>query len=153
MPSSAPIRPDATRARYEKLLEVAESIAAHRQLSTLLADLSRRLKELVSFDFITITQVDPKDKMVRLHVLQAERPLAGTPPEGIPFDESPTGVVLRSRHPYYVPRTSEEQASPVIRELLLSNGIRSYCTVPLVTAQHDLGALTFGSLEEDAYSD
>jgi formate hydrogenlyase transcriptional activator len=154
MPSSAPIRPDATRARYEKLLEVAESIAAHRQLSTLLADLSRRLKELVSFDFISITQLDPKDKMVRLHVLQTERPLAGLPPpEGLPFDESPTGVVLRSRRPYYVPRTSEENTSPVIRELLLANGIRSYCVLPLVTAQHDLGALTFGALEEDAYSE
>jgi formate hydrogenlyase transcriptional activator len=152
MSSSAPIR-DATRARYEKLLEVAESIAAHRQLSTLLADLSRRLKELVSFDFITLTQLDPTTRMVRLHVLETDRPFASAPPpEGIPFNESPTGVVLRSRRPHYVPETADDRTSPAIRDLLMANGIKSYCVLPLVTAHRDLGALTFGSLEEDAYS-
>jgi formate hydrogenlyase transcriptional activator len=152
MASTAPIR-DATRARYDKLLEVAEAIAAHRQLSTLLADLSRRLKELVSFDFITLTQLDPKTRIVRLYVLESDRPFASAPPsEGLPFDQSPTGVVLRSRRPNYVPRTAEDQTSPVIRELLTANGIRSYCVLPLFTAQRDLGALTFGSLEEDAYT-
>ena len=34
--------------RHETLLEVAESIASHRQLSTLFADLSRCLKRLVA---------------------------------------------------------------------------------------------------------
>ena len=58
MPSPPPTPPDATRARYETLLEVAESIAAHRQLSTLFADLSRCLKRLVSFDFISLTLLD-----------------------------------------------------------------------------------------------
>src|SRR5215813_10381746 len=58
MPSIAPLRPDSMRARYETLLEVAESIVAHRQLSTLFADLSRRLQRLVSFDFIGLTLVD-----------------------------------------------------------------------------------------------
>jgi formate hydrogenlyase transcriptional activator len=153
MPSSAPTRPDATRARYEKLLEVAESIAVHRQLATLLADLSKRLKELVSFDFITLTQLDPKDHLVRVHVLQTERPLAeGSLPGALPLTESPTGVVLRTRRPHYVPVATEDHGSPAIRAVLLANGIRSYCVLPLVTAQHDLGALTFGSLEEDAYS-
>ena len=70
MPSSAPHRPDPTRARYETLLEVAESIAAHRQLSTLFADLSRLLKRLVPFDFISLTLLDPKERMVRLHILE-----------------------------------------------------------------------------------
>jgi formate hydrogenlyase transcriptional activator len=153
MPSSVPIRPDATRARYEKLLEVAESVAVHRQLSTLLADLSKRLKELVSFDFITLTQLNPEDQLVRLHVLQSDRTVMGMPPHlALPLNESPTGVVLRSRRPHYVPVAAEDQNSPVIRQILLANGIRSYCVLPLVTAQHDLGALTFGSLEEDAYS-
>ena len=91
MPSSAPIRPDTTRARYEKLLEVAESIAAHHHLSTLLTDLSHRLQELVSFDFITVTQLDPKAQVVRLHVLQTDRPVLGPVPlEGMPADQTVT---------------------------------------------------------------
>ena len=69
MQSSAAERPDATRARYEALLEVAESIAAHRNLSTLFADLSRCLNRLVSFDFISLTLLDPKERTFRLHIL------------------------------------------------------------------------------------
>jgi len=65
MPSTAPLPPDPTRARYETLLEVAESIALHRQLSTLFADLSRLLKRLVPFDFISLTLIDPKERVVR----------------------------------------------------------------------------------------
>src|ERR1039458_9811877 len=38
MPSTAPLRPDPIRARYETLLEVAESIALHRHLFALLSD-------------------------------------------------------------------------------------------------------------------
>ena len=73
MSSTAPLRPDPTRARYETLLEVAESIAAHHQLSTLFADLSRLLKRLVPFDFISLTLIDPKERVVRLHILETEQ--------------------------------------------------------------------------------
>ena len=88
MQSSAPYRPDPTRARYETLLEVAESIAAHRQLSTLFADLSRLLKPLVPFDFISLTLVDPKERVVRLHILETDQPIVGKPP-GAPRSTRP----------------------------------------------------------------
>ncbi|MEI9970796.1 MAG: GAF domain-containing protein [Ignavibacteriota bacterium] len=34
-----------------------------------------------------------------------------------------------------------------------ANGVRSYCVLPLVTAQHDLVGLAFGSERANAYSD
>ena len=80
MLSPAVTHPDATQARYETLLEVAESIAAHRQLSTLFADLSRCLNRLVSFDFISLTLLDPKERVLRLHILQTDQPVRGEAP-------------------------------------------------------------------------
>src|ERR1035438_609100 len=103
MPLSPPIRPHATGARYETLLEVAESIAAHRKLATLFADLSRCLRSLVSFDFINLTLLDPKANVFRLHILQTDRPIAGHAPSETPYDQSPSGLVLRTRQPYCVP--------------------------------------------------
>ena len=70
---------DPTHARHEILLEVAESIAAHRQLSTLFADLSRSLKRLVPFDFITLTLLDPKEQVFRVHILQTDQPVVAQP--------------------------------------------------------------------------
>jgi ABC-type transporter Mla MlaB component len=105
MPSTAPLRPDPTRARYETLLEVAESIALHRQLSTLFADLSRLLKPLVPFDFISLTLIDPKERVVRLHVLETDEPVHGSRPRALPSNRLPPsprsrpGALITSRTP------------------------------------------------------
>ena len=152
MPSPAPTPPDATRARYEALLEVAESIAAHRQLSTLFADLSRCLNRLVSFDFISLSLLDAPQGVVRLHILQTEQPVVGPTPGALPSGDVPTSLVLETRQPYYVADGAEERRFPILRDLFLANGVQSYCILPLFTAQRDLGGLQFGSLRKNAYS-
>jgi formate hydrogenlyase transcriptional activator len=153
MPSSAPIRPDPTHARYETLLEVAESIAAHRQLSTLFADLSRCLNTLVSFDFISLTLLDSRGHFVRMHLLQTDREVIGDPSqESVPVDQTPTGAAIRTRQPQYIANVSTDDRFPVIRPVLLANGIESVCVLPLFTAQRDLGGLLFGSVHGNAYT-
>ena len=89
MSSLPPIRPHATGARYETLLEVAESIAAHRQLSTLFADLSRCLRSLVTFDFINLTLLDAKANVFRLHILETDREVLGDGPARHPLRREP----------------------------------------------------------------
>jgi formate hydrogenlyase transcriptional activator len=152
MSSPPPIRPHATGARYEALLEVAESIAAHRQLATLFADLSRCLKSLVSFDFINLTLLDPKANVFRLHTLQTDREVVGHAPPETPYDQSPSGLVLRTRKPYCVADVAAAARFPILENLLRLNGVQSYCVLPLFTAQRDLGGLSFGSEQPNAYS-
>ena len=152
MPSSQPIRPHATSARYEALLGVAESIAAHRQLATLFADLSRCLRSLVSFDYINLTLLDPKANVFRLHILQTDREIVGQAPPETPFDQSPSGLALSTRQPYCVSDLDTAARFPILERLLRLNGIQSYCVLPLFTAQRDLGGLSFGSLQRGAYS-
>ena len=146
------MQPHPAGARSDALLEVAESIAAHRQLSTLFADLSRLLKPLIAFDFISLTILDTKVNVFRLHVLQTDREVVGRPTSDTPFDQSPTGEALRSRKPYYVHDVTEAARYPILENLLRANGVRSYCVLPLVTAQHDLGGLSFGAEQASAYS-
>ena len=153
MPSSAPIRPEATHARYETLLEVSESIASHRQLSTLFADLSRCLRSLVSFDFISLTLIDPKENLSRLHILQTDREVIGPIPGPTPMDQTPTGLAIRTRQPLYIPSILADDRFPVMRPLLEANQIQSVAVLPLFTAQRDLGALHFGSIQPNAYSE
>src|SRR5262252_7170039 len=119
MRSSAPTPSEATQARYETLLEVAESIASHRQLSTLFPDLSRRLSGLVSFDYMSLTLLDPEAKVVRLHLLQTQHKIVGVPPDSIPIDETPTGIAIRTRQPYYIPDVAVDERFPVVDKILL----------------------------------
>ena len=148
----AATRIDPVLERHETLLEVAESIASHRQLSTLFADLSRCLKRLVSFDFITLTLADPVERVVRLHILETDQPLhIKGPPTPLPYSDTPTILALETRQPYYVPDVEHETRYPIIRELLQNHGIQSYCILPLYTAHRDLGGLHFGSMQKDSY--
>src|ERR1017187_2635604 len=124
MPLSPPIRPHATGARYEALLEVAESIAAHRQLATLFADLSRCLQSLVFFDYIYLTLLDPKANVFRRHILQTDRDVIGEAPLETPFDESPSGLALRPRQPYYIADVAPAAGFPVLENLLRANGVQ-----------------------------
>jgi formate hydrogenlyase transcriptional activator len=151
-PTAAQPPSDSTRARFQALLEVAESISAHRQLSTLFADLSRLLKALVPFDFMGLTLVDNMERVVRLHILETDQPVAEKLITPTPFEQTPTIFALQTRRPYYIHDVSLEQRFPIIREILRANRIQSVCILPLFTAQHELGGLHFGSLVKDAYS-
>ena len=151
MSLSSSVSTDTTHARYQTLLEVAEAISAHRQLSTLFNDLSRLLRPLVRFDFIGLTLIDTEARLVRLHVLASDREVVGKSNEGTPFDQTPTMAAIESRRPYYMPEVGQEHRFPKVRDLLAANGVRSACVVPLFTAQRDIGGLHFGSEEPNAY--
>jgi formate hydrogenlyase transcriptional activator len=152
MSSSPQIHPNEIRARYEALLEVAESIASHRQLSTLFADLNLRLQRLITFDFIGLTLLDPESRVFRLHILQTDRTVVGDRAYEVPFDQAPTGKALDTRQPYYAPDCGALHLYPILETILRANSIESFCTLPLFTARRDLGGLNFGSLHKNAYS-
>jgi formate hydrogenlyase transcriptional activator len=148
-----PTRPDPTRAQYETLLEVAESIAAHRQLSTLIADLGRCLGALVSFDYISLSLLDAKQQSVRMHVLESNREIVGSlPAEGLAIELTPTGAAIRARAALYIPNTAADTRFPALHEIWRANEIESVCVLPLCTAQRDLGGLHFGVRRKDAYT-
>ena len=144
--------PENVKARYGALLEVAESISTSRQLATLFSELSRRLKPLVEFDYITLTLADFEERVVRVHILESDKPVTGAPLGPMTFSETPTMVALETGRPYYMPRVGPEMPFERLRDLLETNGVQSFCVLPLRTAQRQLGGLTFGSTKPDAYS-
>ncbi len=76
------------------LLEVSESIAAHRDLNKLFHDLAQRLPRIVPFDYINLVLHDPARDVMRLHLLAV--PEESTIKPGLEFavDESPGGAGL-----------------------------------------------------------
>ena len=146
------IGPETVKARYQALLDVAESISTHRHLTTLFAELSRCLKRLVEFDYITLTLIDLEQKVVRVHILETDKPVIGEIPGPMPFAQTPTMVALDSGRPYYVPRLGPDLPFEKLREVLLANGVQSFCVLPLRTAQRQIGGLTFGSTKPNAYA-
>lgn len=142
-----------SREQYRGLLEVAEAIAARRDLGELFDDLAQCLPRIVPFDYINLVLHDPARDVMRLHLLAVPPPSTITPGMEFPVDESPGGLVWKTQEPLVVENAAADSRFPTLTPLLLENGVQSYCVVPVTTALRRLGAMGFGSMQRRAYQE
>src|SRR5262245_7088683 len=142
-----------SRDQYRTLLEVAEAIAAHRDLSELFHDLAQRLPHIVPFDYINLVLYDPTCHIMRLQLLVTPEPNTVPPGLELPVDESPGGLVWKTQEPLMVEDVARESRFPRLVPLLLENGVYSFCGVPLTTALRRLGAMGFGRKHRGVYEE
>src|SRR5262249_39970805 len=133
--------------------EVAEAIAAHRDLGELFDDLAQRLPRTVPFDYINLVLHDPVRKVMRLHLLVTPDPTTIKPGLELPIDSSPRGVVWKTQQPVMVEDVELDARFPLLTPRLLENGVHSFCGIPLTTALRRLGAMGFGSKERRTYGE
>ena len=146
---------DAPR-QYQALLEVSQSVTSHRDLTALFRDLVERLPRVVSFDSLWLVLHDPARDRMRLHVLEGPaRAVAEETawPLERPMEESPSALVWNTQEPLVVRDLAEDPRYPEAFQLLLDNGIRSCCILPLTTAHRRLGAVGFGYARPHNYSE
>jgi len=143
---SSPAPLEHSRRQLEALLEVAESIAQHRDLAALFHDLAERLHSVVDFDFLTLMLHDAAHNVMRLHILEARLPTPVKTGSEMAMDTHPSGLVWQTQQPFVISDTEEDERFPEFLERLRAVGVRSLAMVPLTTAQHRLGALGFGRL-------
>jgi formate hydrogenlyase transcriptional activator len=144
---------DSTVEQYQALLEVAESIAAHRELEELFHDLAQRLHRLVIFDFICLALPDSTRHTVRLHVLESRLPTRIQPGLELPMEDSLRRLVWEGQEGLVVRDLEQETRFSHVTQLLREEGVKSFCLLPLTTAQRRVGTLGLGSVEQGAYND
>ena len=138
--------------QYQALLEVSEAIAVHRDLPSLFHDLVQRLHHVVNFEYMRLLLHDPERDVMRLHTLEMpDQSCDVLGCQELPVAESPGGWVWQHQQPLLVSDVEKETRFPRVTEVMRQQGVKSYCVVPLTTAQRRLGALGFGSLQEATY--
>jgi formate hydrogenlyase transcriptional activator len=142
---------DADLRRHEALLEMADLVVRYHSLPELFPALAERLLEVAAADATHFALYDPvKNVMIGrlweksgLTPFEAERSVV----------ESPSGWAWENQQPLVVPDLETDSRFPVVRNILLEKGLRSYCWLPLTATQKRLGALGFGSSQPHAYSE
>jgi len=137
--------------QYRALLEISESIATHRDLPALFHAIAQRLHRLVTFDFIGLTLPGTDRNAVRLHVLESSFPTEVKEGFEFPIEEATHGLVWEQQKALLVTDLEFDTRFPSNLELLRKVGIKSFCLLPLTTAQRRVGALAFGSTRKGAY--
>src|SRR6266852_6562081 len=149
--SSGPL--EHSRRQLEALLEVAEAIAQHRDLTALFHDLAERLHCVVDFDFLTLVLHDSVRNVMRLHILETRIP--GEKPTGgeMPIDSHPSGWVWQTQQAFVVGDIDRETRFPEFMQRLREHNVRSLALIPLTTAQRRLGAMGFGRVVPQRITD
>ncbi len=145
--------PQPLSSRSQALLQVAESIAHHRDLAELFHDLAARLHGVAHFDYLNLVLHDPERQVMRLHLLETlrARPTQLRVGRESPIGSTPSGRVLETQEAFVVSDVEAETSFPALMEALRQEGVRSFCVVPLTTAQRRLGTIGFGKLEPHHY--
>ena len=145
--------PQPLSSRSQALLQVAESIAHHRDLAELFHDLAARLHGVAHFDYLNLVLHDPERQVMRLHLLETLRakPTQLRVGRESPIGSTPSGRVLETQEAFVVSDVEAETSFPALMEALRQEGVRSFCVVPLTTAQRRLGTIGFGKLEPHHY--
>ncbi|MGB9469994.1 MAG: sigma 54-interacting transcriptional regulator [Candidatus Acidiferrum sp.] len=131
--------------QFEALLEVSEAIAQQRDLKALFHELSERLHAVLQFDFLALVLHNPATNAMRLHILETHDHSRETESAGeTPVDDIPSGWVWKNQLPFVTLDTSKETRYPEFMQRLKAEGVHSFASVPLTTAQHRLGAIGFG---------
>ncbi|MGO8786180.1 MAG: sigma 54-interacting transcriptional regulator [Terriglobia bacterium] len=145
-------QPKQPASQHQALLEVAESIATHRDLPALFHDLKARLPRLVNFDTLWLVLHEPARNVMRVHILETpSRTYVDLVERTI--QDAPAGWVWERQEALIVSDLEQETRFAEALESLREIGVRSFCVLPLTSAHRRLGAVGFGSERVGAYAE
>ena len=140
------------RDRLRLLLEVNNTIVSVLDLHQLLNAVSASLRRLVPHEYASLSLYDRETHRLQIHAL--DFPVSkGLLQEGLSVgvDESPTGRALMTRQPVFINRDTIKEFGSDIARLILDEGLKSACCLPLISHDRPLGTLVVASLEEDNF--
>ena len=141
------------RDRRKLLLEVSNAVVSNLSLKELLLAVSGWLGKFVAHDWASMVIRDEESGQLRVHALNAPVP-GGVLGEGaiLPLEGTPPGIAMATRQTVMRDRIDfKEFYSPIIREAY-NAGLRSGCSVPLISHDQVLGTINVGSLREAAFT-
>jgi formate hydrogenlyase transcriptional activator len=130
---------------------MADLVVHHHSLPELFAAMAERLRRVAAADAANFSLYDPTKNVMRLHFWEGTE-LVPTPAE-VPVEESPSGWAWQNQQPLVVPDLAADPRFPPVLSTLRDKGLRSYCWLPLTTAQKCWGTLGLGSSQTNAYGE
>ncbi len=141
------------RDRLRVLLEVNNALVANLDLHELFAAIAACLRRVMQHEYTSLALYDQETKRLRLIALDFPQGRGIVREEmTIPVETSPSGCAFANRKPLLANRADLERYDSEIARLLLAEGVRSVCCVPLITRNRVLGALNVASLRDAAFT-
>jgi formate hydrogenlyase transcriptional activator len=140
------------------ILEVNNAVASHLDLLQMLETAAKSLQRVMQFACLSVFLYDSERNSLKLNLLDfpAGRGLIHEDAE-ISLKENPTaspaGLAFITREPVIMPTIDVERFPSGMARLLIAEGIKSGCSIPLISRGKALGVVNVGSAKEGAFTE
>jgi formate hydrogenlyase transcriptional activator len=143
------------RDRVRLLLEVNNAVVSHLDLDDLFTAVSACLRTVIQHDGSGLVLYDQETGRYRVHVLSFAKNESFIEEGRVESDcRTPAGIAITTRMPAVFSEQDLKQmcAESPVAQHLLAEGVKAFCSVPLLSHDRALGALNVGRRREDAFS-
>jgi len=145
------------RDRVRLLLEVNNAVVSHLDLDDLFSAVSVCLRRVVQHDGSALVLFDEAARRFRVQVLHFEKNesfIEEGPIESDSCAQGPSGIAMGTRKPAVFTEADLRNLCPEspIAQKLVAEGVKSFCSIPLLSHDRALGALNVGRYRADAFS-
>jgi len=144
------------RDRQRMLLEVNNAVVSHLNLDDVFKAVSANLRKVIPHDMSSLVLFESETRQYRVHVLRFAK--GDSFIEEGSIDDPETGLcdaAISSRRPvlYNEPQLQELSAECEVAGYLLTEGVKSLCSLPLMSHNRVLGALNVASVKDTAFGE
>src|SRR3989442_633267 len=141
------------RDRLRLLLEVNNAVVSRLDLRDVFAATAASLRRVIPHVLASLYLYDPDNEVVSRHALDSPSG-KGLLQEGFvgPIDSTPAGPAIRTGKPALFDEDDLKRLQSDVGRLLLEEGVKSGCCVPLKSHNRLLGTLNIASLHSGAFS-
>ncbi len=141
------------RDRLRLLLEVNNALVSTLDLHQLLKAISACLRRVMNHDYASLALYEAAAQQLRLHALDFPRGKGLLQEEMVfPIDGTPSGQVIVTRQPLIITGAELDRYKAAVSQLVIAEGLRSACIVPLITANRAIGTLGLSSLRPGSFT-
>ncbi len=135
------------------LLEISQRLIAHLDFEQLLSAIAASLRQIKPHDYAGLALYEPASRKLKICSLSSDSSGKLQPQEQrVSLQNSPAGWAFKARKPLVLCRVRENQWPLEIPRILLNQGVRSLCRIPLIYRDRILGTLNLASRGEDSFS-
>ncbi|MGA3028114.1 MAG: sigma 54-interacting transcriptional regulator, partial [Bryobacteraceae bacterium] len=139
------------RDRLRALLDINNAMVSQLELGELFSSITACLRNIVPHEYSSLALHEPGASYLVIHALEYELGSSRVEQDiRIPMEGSPSGVAFRTGQPI---RFEAGSYSSAVTRALESEGLRSGCSIPLVTRNRVLGTVNLASVRENAFSE
>ncbi len=137
--------------RYRALLDAAGLIVQYSTLPELFHQLAKRLRQVTPYDVVNFVLHEDGRHMMRMNIWENVTPEQSPVPIRLEINDPASAHVWEHQEPLLIADLENETRFSELLNVLRKRGLKSYCVLPMTTAQSRLGAIGFGSARADAY--